>query len=469
VHPLLARQLKRFFKGEALADPRVAALAQAVDEAYLAADDERALLEHSLQLSSRELEERYATLRADVARREVAESERDGFFRLIPDLLCIIDTKMRLVQVNPGWTRLLGYGDFELIGRTFTDLVHPEDLEHTLGECRQLLVDGSKAGVEIRFRHLDGGWRWLSWAATVDRSRGLTFAIARDITAKRELQRELAQAQKLEAVGQLASGVAHEINTPMQFIGDNVQFSLDAFADLERWVAEAQQVLTRASLPPAERAALDSLALATDLPYQLAELPRALGEARDGVRRVAELVQALKEFAHADQPEMHPADINEALERTLVLTRGNLKHVALVEADLEPLPPVRCHVGLLNQAFLNLLVNAGHAIEDGQRKGGRRGLGLVKVATRLDEQGLVEVRISDSGCGIPLAVRERIFEPFFTTKEVGRGSGQGLPLVRSVVVDRHGGQVTFESEVDVGTTFIIRLPVEPAAVRAKVA
>jgi signal transduction histidine kinase len=349
VHPLLARQLKRCFQGELGDDPRLAAFARAVGEAYQSADEERALLENSLELSSRELEERYANLRADLARRE-------------------------------------------------------------------------------------------------------------------QLQRELAQAQKLEAVGQLASGVAHEINTPMQFIGDNVQFSLDAFADLARWVAGALGALEQAELPAPRRTALEDLARETELRYQLEELPRALGEARDGVKRVAELVKALKEFAHADQPEMDEADINQALERTLVLTRGVLKHVARVEVDLQPLPPVRCHVGLLNQAFLNLLVNAGHAIEDRERKAARPGVGTISVATRHLE-GTVEVRITDTGCGIPEAIRDRIFEPFFTTKEVGRGSGQGLPLVRSVVVDRHGGQVSFESRLDVGTTFIVSLPLDPTAAR----
>jgi PAS domain S-box-containing protein len=459
VHPLLARQLRRYFQGQAPEDPRVAAFAAAVSEAYLAGDEERALLENSLALSSRELEVRNADLRADIACREQAESERDAFFRLSPDLLCIVDREQRLLQVNPSWTRVLGYPEDELTLRPFLDLVHPDDRERTLAEAGALASSGSCVGFENRYRHRDGSWRWIAWTATTEAARGLTYAIARDVTAQRELQRELAQAQKLEAVGQLASGVAHEINTPMQFIGDNVQFASDGFAEVARFVAQARQWLASATLPPSERAALEALGKATDLDYQLEEMPRALGEARDGVRRVAELVRALKEFAHADQLEMEDADLNQSLERTLVLTRGVLKHVARVEADLQPLPPVRCHVGLLNQAFLNLLVNAGHAIEDAQQRRPHQEVGVIRVATRcLGQQ--VEVRISDSGCGIPDAIRDRIFEPFFTTKSVGRGSGQGLPLVRSVVVDRHGGELSFESEVGVGTTFLLRLPVQ---------
>jgi PAS domain S-box-containing protein len=468
VHPLVARQLKRYFKGEAPDEPRFADFVRAVSEAYQAADDERALLENSLELSSRELEERYAALQGDIARREKAESERDAFFRVSPDLLCIVDAQLRLVQVNPSWTRVLGYTEAELTGRPLLELVHPDDRERTVAEARALAGAGHSVGFENRYRHADGRWRWVAWAATSDEARGLTYAIARDITQQRELQRELAQAQKLEAVGQLASGVAHEINTPMQFIGDNVQFADDGFGELKRWVEEARAVLARAAVPPAEVQALEALARQADLDYQLEELPRALGEARDGVRRVAELVKALKEFAHADQLEMDAADINEALDRTLVLTRGVLRHVARVEADLQPLPPVRCHVGLLNQAFLNLLVNAGHAIEDQQRRAPQAEVGLIRVSTR-PQGAWVEVRITDSGCGIPEAIQERIFEPFFTTKEVGRGSGQGLPLVRSVVVDRHGGEVAFESKVGVGTTFILRLPLEPPAAVRKVA
>jgi PAS domain S-box-containing protein len=469
MHPLLKRQLKRFYKGDEPADPRFLAFAAAVSEAYAAADDERALLENSLELSSQELEERYAALRADVARREKAESERDGFFRLSPDLLCIIGgTELKLVQVNPSWTRVLGYAVGELLGRSLLELVHPDDLPRTVSECRLLLQDGFRGGFENRCRHRDGSWRWMSWAATAERSQALSYAIARDITQERELARELAQAQKLEAVGQLASGVAHEINTPMQYIGDNVQFSLDAFGDLARWVDTVREALGKVELSGAQRAQLEELERTTDFAYQLEELPRALGEARDGVRRVAELVKALKEFAHADQPDMETADLNEALGRTLVLTRGVLKHVARVETDYQPLPPVRCHVGLLSQVFLNLLVNAGHAIEDRERRAGAPGPRMITVGTRADGEW-VEVRITDTGCGIPEAIRDRIFEPFFTTKEVGRGSGQGLPLVRSVVVDRHGGEVSFESQLDVGTTFIVRLPLEPSAAVRRVA
>jgi signal transduction histidine kinase len=183
-----------------------------------------------------------------------------------------------------------------------------------------------------------------------------------------------------------------------------------------------------------------------------------LTESKDGVRRVAELVKALKEFAHPDTSALEAADVNLTISRALILSRGVTKHVARVESQLGDLPLIPCQPGLLGQVFLNLVVNAAHAIEDKWKKTGDTQPGLITVTSALVGERVV-VKIGDSGCGIPQAVRERIFEPFFTTKEVGRGSGQGLPLVRSVIVERHGGEVGFETEVGVGTTFIISLPI----------
>jgi signal transduction histidine kinase len=304
---------------------------------------------------------------------------------------------------------------------------------------------------ELRQRTVSGEWRTMSVAATIDRE--LFFVVSRDVTSQREVAQELQETHRLEAVGQLAAGMAHEINTPIQYVGDNVKFASEAFESLQRYVAATDGVLT-----PAQRDALAEEREAGEVDYLADELPRALGDAREGVKRVAELVRALKEFAHPDQGDKASADVNKALERALVMARGELRHVGRVETNFGVLPPLRCHIGSLSQVFLNLLVNAAHAVEERTAKQGVPfAQHCIGVASRLENDEVV-ISISDTGCGIPDSIRERIFEPFFTTKPMGKGSGQGLPLVRNVIIGKHGGRIELTSAVNVGTTFTLRLP-----------
>lgn len=452
MHSLLARQLRRFFRGDSPTDPRTLELLAAISDAYQAADDDRKLLERTLALASQETEERYRALQQDIAARQRAESERDAFFLASPDLLAIFDTNLHVLQANPSWARTLGLEPSELVGVSIEALVHPDDLTTVLNGAKSITEHGFARDVEFRLRHRDGSWRLVNTAGTIDPRRGLFFAIARDVTDQRQMARELAQAQKLEAVGQLASGVAHEINTPVQYVGDNVSFSNDGFQTLFTYLDKVHGLLT-----PEQQAQLEDAAEEADLDYLRAEIPPSLSEAKQGLHRVAELVRALKEFAHPDAGEKAPADLNRALERAMVLARGELKHVSRVETALGDLPLLSCHIGGLSQAFLNLLVNAAHAVEERSRVAGVSWKEHVIRATTRVEGGEAIIAISDTGCGIPDGIRERIFEPFFTTKPMGKGSGQGLPLVRNVVV-AHGGRIEIESKVGEGTTFILRLP-----------
>jgi signal transduction histidine kinase len=178
----------------------------------------------------------------------------------------------------------------------------------------------------------------------------------------------------------------------------------------------------------------------------------------DGIAHVSRIVQALKAFAYQDQEEKVHIDLNRTLQDTLTVAQSEYKTVATVETDLGALPPVRCLPGRLNQVFLNLIVNAAHAITDAKKSA----LGTLRVRSRAAD-GWVEVRISDDGCGIPASIQHRLFEQFFTTKEVGRGTGQGLSLARRIIVEAHGGTIAFESTEGVGTTFIVRLPIDAPA------
>jgi signal transduction histidine kinase len=186
----------------------------------------------------------------------------------------------------------------------------------------------------------------------------------------------------------------------------------------------------------------------------------------DGLSRVAELVRSMKEFAHPDQKEMVPVDLNRTVQSTLTVARNEYKYVAEVETEFGEIPQVACHAGEIGQVVLNLLVNAAHAIEDAVKGTGTKG--RITVRTRQDGDGVV-ISISDTGAGIPEAVRNRVFDPFFTTKEVGRGTGQGLAIARNIVTQKHGGALSFETETGKGTTFLIRLPFRPSTAPAGVA
>jgi two-component system NtrC family sensor kinase len=194
---------------------------------------------------------------------------------------------------------------------------------------------------------------------------------------------------------------------------------------------------------------------AADMDYLLEEIPKALVQSTEGVKRIATIVAAMKEFAHPHHSEKAPIDLNRALESTLIVARNEIKYVADVRTDFGILPPVLCYGGDINQVFLNLLVNAAHAIQELVNGSDQRG--VIGVKTR-QEGDHVLISISDTGCGIPENIRAKIFEPFFTTKEVGRGTGQGLAIARSIVVEKHAGTLSFNSEVGKGSTFFISLP-----------
>jgi signal transduction histidine kinase len=291
-----------------------------------------------------------------------------------------------------------------------------------------------------------------------------TVGVIEDISERTRLEVELRHAQKLESVGRLAAGVAHEINTPIQFVGDNAEFLRAGFADLLTLAATYRRVLDDLGplVSAEQRQTLVSAAEAADYEYLCEKGPAAFDSMLDGIGRVAKIVKSMKSFAHPDQPGKTAADLNEAIRSTLAVGAHELKYVADVVTDLVPLPALACHIGDLNQVFLNLFVNAAHAIADVVGTGGARGTIHVRTMRRGDE---IVVAVQDTGAGIPEAIRGRIFEPFFTTKEVGRGSGQGLAISRSIV-ERHGGTLTFDTEAGKGTTFWVRLPVTDAAAEA---
>jgi signal transduction histidine kinase len=287
-----------------------------------------------------------------------------------------------------------------------------------------------------------------------------------DVTQKKCLEEQLRQAHKLEAIGQLAAGIAHEINTPTQYIGDITTFLKESWESITRLLDFCRRMQAEAakngSLSLEALAEFDRLCEDADLEFLSREIPHAIDESLNGLQQVAKIVRAMKEFSHTGSDEKQLVDLNRAVEATITVAKSEWKHVAEVEFELsQDLPAVPGLAGELKQVILNLIVNAAHAIGDVVGDGAK-GKGRITVSTRRVEQE-VEIAISDTGAGIPEGIRSRVFELFFTTKAVGRGTGQGLSVAHAIVVKRHQGRIWFETEVGKGTTFFVRLPLEAKA------
>jgi PAS domain S-box-containing protein len=361
--------------------------------------------------------------------------------------------------LNDRWWTMLGYEPNEL-SRSYDvwrELLHPDDLLPALAVLQHRTGAQTEFRIEYRMRSKDGSWRWIHCCGRTVATNELgepqrVAGVHLDVTERKEAEIRLAAAERLESVGKLAAGVAHEINTPIQFVNDSVYFIRDA-------VNELLQLTDRLSAMAARDAdnAGAVAALSGDLPYLAQQLPKALERSLDGLKRVAEIVSSMRELAHPDRPEMAEVDLNHIIRNALVVARAEYKYVAEVETELAPLPSVRCHAGELNQVLLNLLVNASHAIADRVEGTGIRG--VITVATRV-EGGAVVISVGDTGGGIPENIRHRIYEPFFTTKEVGRGTGQGLAISHNIIVKRHGGRIDCDSEIGKGTVFHLRLPLD---------
>lgn len=364
----------------------------------------------------------------------------------------------RFSYVGPQADALLGCATTVWLAPDFLGgRLHPDDRGRFEEGWRPSRPGEPDRELELRLRREDGSWVWLRaivGASADQQLRGLLI----DVTEQRQLELELRQAQKLESVGRLASGVAHEINTPIQFVSDSVSFIQEAVQALFTLIAQLRGALAASGPSPATVATIARQVEEADLSYLCDELPQAVDRSCEGLTRVATIVRAMKEFAHPERSEMSATDLNHAILSTLTIASHEYKYVADVVTELEQdLPPVTCSPGEINQAILNIVINAAHAIGDSVAGSGRRG----RIVVRTQREGdRVAIAISDDGGGIAEHVRGHIFDPFFTTKEVGKGTGQGLAIARSVVRDKHGGELTFESEVGRGTTFFIRLPID---------
>jgi len=371
----------------------------------------------------------------------------------------------RFLTVNPSMTISFGYDSPEDMIACITDISLQLFANPKRGEEFMLVMNklGGVKNFECEVLRKDGSKIWITMSVRAIRKNDVVVryeGMSEDITERNVLREQLLQAQKLESVGQLAAGIAHEINTPTQYIGDNVRFLKDAFQDLKILLTNYERLLSAAKEDPLSSEIIEDVRESVkraDATYLLEEIPKAIYQTLEGVSRVSTLVSAMKEFSHPGTKEKVMLDLNHAIESTITVARNEWKYVADLETDFDPsLPPVLCLPGEFNQVILNLIVNAAQAIVDAIGKG-NPAKGAIRVQTK-NCAGWAEIRIQDTGSGIPKNVRTRVFDPFFTTKEIGKGTGQGLSIARSVVVDKHGGSIHFETEEGKGTTFIIRLP-----------
>jgi PAS domain S-box-containing protein len=410
------------------------------------------------------LEERARQTAAASGKLATANAMLGDILKALPGALLVADHSGVVHVFNSAATTLLERSEGEIAGMQVAELFDGPGA-FSLLDIESLGARGAVFQTETRVRTGRGEHTPVLVSATVfrDAASGGSLRViymAIDIRDRKKLEVELRQAQKLESVGRLAAGVAHEINTPVQFVGDSLSFIRDAMADLSRLILKYQELHAAAILPPTVAAAMTEAEEYADLAYLMEQVPLALERAVDGVNRVATIVRSLRAFAHPDETAMSLVDLNKGIEDTLVIASNEYKYVATIETDLGALPRVTCHGGDVNQVVLNIVVNAAHAIRDVVDR--TETMGLIRIRTWTDE-GFAAISIGDTGGGIPEAIREQIFDPFFTTKSVGHGTGQGLAIARSVICDKHRGELTFETEIGKGTTFTIRLPIAGAA------
>ena len=283
-------------------------------------------------------------------------------------------------------------------------------------------------------------------------------------TALRDLQltqAQLLQANKLESVGQLAAGIAHEINTPAQFIATNIDFLDEAFTDIRSLLTTVEEALTHKDRDDSRSpwTLIKEALIETDWDYLQQEIPAAISQTREGIRRISVIVGAMKEFSHPSSKEKIYNNINTLIETTVMVATNEWKYWATIETDFDPdLPLVWCLADEMGQALLNILINATHAIEQRLKTNPDSPKGLISLSTRREQEDVV-IRIADDGCGMDPEILDRIFDPFFTTKGVGKGTGQGLAITHDVITKKHGGTIGVQSQKGKGSCFTLRLPI----------
>ncbi|MCH6258099.1 ATP-binding protein [Puniceicoccaceae bacterium K14] len=394
----------------------------------------------------------------------VAERRVKDILDTAPNAIFSLDGRGEILLANHTAEHMFNYLEDELLQLNLTDILtgvsDPIDflekrrLENSFMniESEAIRKSGEVFPVEISFNSVDNGAGDMGYVVMLH-----------DITQRKQIESNLNQARKLEAVGQLAAGIAHEINTPIQYIGDNSEFLQECVQDFVCLIDVASDVLKEEPTFSEIRELsnrFEDTKKNIDFEYLKEEAPKASDQMLSGVRQVRKIVSSMKTFSHPGENCARPTNLNETIEGAIAVAANEWKYVSKVETELEEsLPEVLCYANNFGQVIINLVVNAAHAIEDSNDG---KEMGLIHISTRTGDEN-AEIRITDNGTGMSDEIVEKVFDPFFTTKAVGKGTGQGLSIAYGVI-KKHNGSIEIESEVGKGTTFIIKIPLDQSRV-----
>jgi len=368
------------------------------------------------------------------------------------EAIVITDIKGVIEFVNPAFEKTTGYSAGEVLGRSTSVLKSGQHDNAFYDDLWKTIIAGKpwKGHFFNKKKNGDIYQEDASISPVFDKSGNIInfVALKRDISDMIKIENQLRHAQKMEGIGTLAAGIAHEINTPLQYISDNTLFIKDSFVKISDFYSNVKK--------STEGGSGKKITIGTDLEYLMNEIPGALEESMNGIKIVRKIVMAMKTFSHPGLKTMQKADINDAITSTVTITKNVWKYVAEVETHpAENLPEITCHIGDINQVILNMITNSCDAIAE--KKSEEKG--LIKISTSFDK-AFIYITIEDNGAGIPTGLKEKIFQPFFTTKQIGKGTGQGLALSYDIIVNKHNGGIKVDSEHDKGTVFTIKLPIE---------
>jgi PAS domain S-box-containing protein len=411
-----------------------------------------AIVDHRLQATE-------LLLQASVTReKDIVEHLADG--------LIILDQDGNIDSINSMGLKMFGYEKHSLDGCQIKQLMPSLDFIHLSkqGEDAQNLGQNFvEQGIKRTKEPFPIEVNFSAMSMQIQ-DKNLFNCVIRDISKRVQLEGQLRQAQKLESIGQLAAGIAHEINTPTQYVSDNTSFLKNASQTCLEIVSATQELLNSNNDTEQQQCIekLRSLIDNGDIDFIREEMPLAIEQSLEGLQRITKIVGAMKSFSHSSDDTMQQVDINEAIESTIIVARSEWRYVAELDTKFDKsLPLVTCLRDGLNQVILNFIVNAAHAIEARYGKSEIH-TGLINISTEQEQDNIV-ILISDNGTGMSEEIQKRIFDPFFTTKGVGKGTGQGLSLAYSVIVETHKGNILIDSAENVGTTFKIILPINRQA------
>lgn len=486
MHRLLERQIKRFLGDKPALPPGWELFLAAVDDAYASADADRVMIERSLELMSRELTGRNTELRDELAVRQRAEAQLEHLLSLLgttlestADGILALDREARIVRFNQSFTDMWAVPDevlafwgheslmTHMLGQIRDPAEFMEKLDylclHPEVECHDTLEcsDGriieryslpqplgvNNVGRVLSFRDITAS-RLAEQALQCEKEEQRAL-----IKKLEQAHNQLLQSEKMASIGQLAAGVAHEINNPIGYVNSNLS-TLGRYVEKLFKVTDAYERTESALVEPRILEEVHSLKQAADWEYLKEDVLDLLRESGEGIGRVKQIVQDLKDFSHVDQAEWQSVDLHKGIDSTLNIVHNEIKYNAEVVKEYGAIPAVECLASQLNQVFMNMLVNASHAIGEGS-------MGRITIRTGTSDD-MVWIEFSDSGKGIAPENLTRIFDPFFTTKPIGKGTGLGLSLSYGII-DKHQGKIEVASELGKGTTFRIWLPIRQEA------